>query len=77
MYIGTRLIRSQGISVAIVIGLVAAADTGRFKRVEDGKYIGVIGAYWRYKRVLAGLNSSGGVIIIVIQATRRKKEVPI
>ena len=43
MYIGTRLVGSQGISVAIVIGLVAAADTGRFEKVEDGKYINVIG----------------------------------
>ena len=45
MHIGTRLIRLQGISVAIILGLVAAADTSRFKRVEDGKYIGVVGAY--------------------------------
>ena len=45
MRIGTRLVGLQGISVAIVIGLVAAADTGRFERVEDGKYVGVIGAY--------------------------------
>ena len=43
MHIGTRLVGSQGISVAIVIGLVAAADTGRFEKVEDGKYINVIG----------------------------------
>jgi hypothetical protein len=43
MYIGMRLIRSQGISVAIVIGLVAAADTSRFERVEDRKYVGVVG----------------------------------
>ena len=27
IYIGTRLVGSQGISVAIVIGLIAAADT--------------------------------------------------
>ena len=71
------LVGSQGISVAIVIGLVAAADTGRFERVEDGKCVGVVGACWRYRRVLAGLDSSGGVIIVVIRATRRKKEAPI
>ena len=47
------LVGSQGISVAIVIRLVAAADTSRFKRVEDGKYISIIGAYWHYRRVLA------------------------
>ena len=45
MHIGTRLVGSQGISVAIVIGLVAAADTGRFESVEDGEYISVIGTY--------------------------------
>ena len=28
MHIGTRLVRSQGISVATVIGFVAAADAG-------------------------------------------------
>ena len=44
MHIGTRLVGSQGISVAIVIGLVAAADTGRFERVEDGKYVSVVDA---------------------------------
>jgi hypothetical protein len=43
MHIGTRLVGSQGILVAIVIRLIAAADTGRFKRVEDGKYVGVVG----------------------------------
>ena len=53
MHIGTRLVGLQGISVAIVIGLVAAADTSRFERVEDRKYISVMGACWRYKRVLA------------------------
>ena len=53
MHIGTRLIGSQGILVAIVIGLIAAADASRFKRVEDGKYISIIGAYWHYRRVLA------------------------
>ena len=42
MYIGTRLVGSQGILVAIVIGLVAAADTGRFESAEDGEYIGVV-----------------------------------
>ena len=53
MHISTRLVGSQGISVTIVIGLIAAADTSRFKRVEDGKYISIIGAYWHYRRVLA------------------------
>ena len=53
MHISTRLVGSQGISVAIVIGLVAAADTGRFERVEDGKYVGVVCACWRCRRVLA------------------------
>ena len=28
MHIGTRLVGSQGISVAIVIGFIAATDTG-------------------------------------------------
>ena len=37
-----NLIRSQGISVATVIGFVAAADTGRFERAEDGERVGVI-----------------------------------
>ena len=77
MYIGTRLVRLQGILVTIVIGLVAAADTGRFERVEDRKYIGVIDACWRCRRVLAGLDSSGGIIIVVMRATRRKKKAPI
>ena len=77
MHIGTRLVGSQGILVAIVIGLVAAADTGRFERVEDGKCVSVIGTYWRYRRVLASPDSSGGIIIVVIRATRRKKEAPI
>ena len=77
MHIGMRLIGSQGISVAIVIRLVAAADTGRFERVEDGKCVSVVGAYWRCRRVLASLNSSGGVIIVIMQTTRRKKEAPI
>ena len=53
MHIGTRLVGSQGISVAIVVGLIATADTGRFERVEDGKYVGVVGACWRCRRVLA------------------------
>ena len=53
MHISTRLVRLQGISVAIVVELIAAADTSRFKRVEDRKYINIIGTYWRYKRVLA------------------------
>ena len=41
MYIGTRLVGLQGISVATVIGFIAAADTGRFKRVEDGERVGI------------------------------------
>ena len=45
MHIGIRLIGSQGILVAIVIRLVAAANTSRFERVEDRKYIGIVGAY--------------------------------
>ena len=45
IHIGMRLVGSQGISVAIVIGLVAAADTGRFERVEDGKCVSVVDAY--------------------------------
>jgi hypothetical protein len=35
------LVRLQGISVATVIGFIAAADTGRFERAEDGERIGV------------------------------------
>ena len=53
MHINTRLVGSQGISVIIIIGLVAAADTSRFERVKDGKYVSVINACWRYRRVLA------------------------
>ena len=34
-------------------GFVAAVDTSRFERVEDGERVGVIGACWRYGRVLA------------------------
>ena len=41
LHIGTRLVGSQGISVATVIGFVAAADTGRFERAEDGERVGV------------------------------------
>ena len=48
-----RLVRSQGILVVIVIRLVAAADTGRFERAEDGKCVGVVGACRRCRRVLA------------------------
>ena len=44
IHISTRLVGSQGISVATVIGFVAAADTGRFKRAEDGERVGVWGA---------------------------------
>ena len=51
----------------------SAVDTSRFERAEDGERVGVIGACWRCRRVLAGLNSSSGVIIVVIQAIRRKE----
>ena len=44
MHIGIRLVKSQGILVTIIIGLIAATNTSRFERVEDGKYVGVIGA---------------------------------
>ena len=53
----------------------SAVDTSRFKRAEDGERVGVIGACWRYKRVLAGLNSSSEVIIVVMRAIRRKKAI--
>ena len=53
IHIGTRLIGLQSISVAVVIRLIAAADTGRFEMVENRKYIGVIGACWRCRRILA------------------------
>ena len=53
MHISIRLVRSQSILVTIVIRLIAAADTSRFERVEDGKYISIIGICWRYKRILA------------------------
>ena len=42
MHIGTRLVGSQGISVATVIGFVAAANTNRFERAEDREHINVI-----------------------------------
>jgi hypothetical protein len=123
IHIGTRLVGSQGISVATVIGFIAAVDTGsssfilvalpyfavfcrilpaiifcqilpaifchilpnsashilpssavdtsRFKRVEDGERVGI------YRHILAGLNSSSRVIIVIMQATRRKKRAPI
>jgi hypothetical protein len=45
----------------------SAVDTSRFERVEDGEHISV------YRRILAGLNSSSKVIIVIMQATRRKK----
>jgi hypothetical protein len=77
IYIGMRLVRLQGILVVIVIGLIAAADTGRFKRVEDGKCVSIIDIYWCCRRVLAGLDSSSRVIIVIMRAIRRKKEVPI
>ena len=61
----------QGILVVIVIGFVAAADTGRFERAEDGERVGV------YRYMLAGLDSFGGVIIVVMRAIRQKKGAPI
>ena len=45
MHISIRLIRLQGILVTIIIGLVAATDTSRFKSVKDREYIGVISTY--------------------------------
>ena len=62
-------------SSASHILLSSAVDTGRFKRAEDGERVGVIGACWRCRRVLAGLNSSSGVIIVVMRAIRRKKAI--
>ena len=53
----------------------SAVDTSRFKRAEDGECVSIIGVCWCCKRVLAGLNSSSGVIIIIIQAIRRKKAI--
>jgi hypothetical protein len=47
----------------------SAVDTSRFERVEDGERVGV------YRHILAGLDSSGRVIIVIIQAIRRKKGV--
>ena len=44
MHIGTKLVRSQGISVTTVVRFVAAADTGRFERAEDGERVGVCSA---------------------------------
>ena len=41
MHISTRLIKSQGILVITVIRFIAAADTSRFERAEDGKCISV------------------------------------
>ena len=66
-----RLVGLQGISVITVIGFITAADTSRFKRAEDGECVGV------YRYILAGLNSSSGVIIVVIWAIRWKKGAPI
>ena len=43
IYISMRLIRSQGILVTTVIRIIAAADTGRFERAEDGERAGVWG----------------------------------
>ena len=45
MYISMRLVGSQSILITIVIGLIVVINTSRFKSVEDGEYIGVIGTY--------------------------------
>ena len=57
-------------------GFIAAVDTSRFERAEDGGRVSVIDVCWRCRRVLAGLNSSGGVIIVIMRAIRQK-EAPI
>jgi hypothetical protein len=49
----------------------SAVDTSRFKRVKDGECVGI------YRHILAGLNSSSRIIIVVIQAIRQKKGAPI
>jgi hypothetical protein len=67
MYISIRLIRLQGISVTTVIGFIAAVDTSKFKRAEDGECVGV------YRYMLAGLNSFSKVIIVIMRAIRQKK----
>jgi hypothetical protein len=67
IHIGIRLIGSQGILVTTVIRFIAAADTARFERAEDREYIVI------YRHVLAGLNSSSKVIIVIMWATRQKK----
>ena len=45
IYISIRLVRSQDISVTIVIGLIAATNTSRFESAEDREYISVISVY--------------------------------
>ena len=123
MHISTRLVGSQGISVATVIGFSCrkywqfffcaysvavfcrilpystsynillnstsyilpssashilpnfTVNTSRFKRAKDREYINIIGVYWRYRHILAGLNSFNGVIIVIIQIIRRKKAI--
>ena len=35
-----------------LIGFIAAVDTSRFKRVEDGERVSIIGTCWRYRRVI-------------------------
>ena len=57
---------SRAYQLQQLLGL-AAADTGRFEGAEDGEHVGV------YRRALAGLDSSSGVIIVVMRATRQKK----
>jgi hypothetical protein len=49
----------------------SAVDTSRFERVEDGECISV------YRYILASLNSSSRVIIVIMQAIRWKKGAPI
>ena len=56
-----------GVLIIIVIRFIAAADTGRFKRVKDGERVG------DYRYILAGFNSFSGVIIVIIWATRQKE----
>ena len=59
----------EGISVIAVIRFIAAADTSRFKRVEDRERINI------YRHILAGLDFSSEVIIVIMWATRQKKGV--
>ena len=47
----------------------SAVNTSRFKKVENRKRISI------YRYILAGLNSSNKVIIIIIRVIKRKKGV--